>query len=144
MFGDRWLKTAYAYLYIRDFARATESFRRAIESEPDNPAYYFHASVTALRNGHLALAHEWAQSAVKLGADNSLYQEHLEVVTACIYVESAQKALRDGNCEDAAALFQQALESDPLNTEAAASLERLQTFARYNGDESQEPLDLSD
>jgi tetratricopeptide (TPR) repeat protein len=135
MFGDRWLKTAYAYLYIRDFARATESFRRAIECEPDNPAYYFHASVTALRNGHLVLAHEWAQYAVNLEGDNALYQEHLEVVEASMYVESAQNALREGKYEDAVGWFQQALESDPLNTEAAASLERLQPFARNSGEE---------
>ncbi|MCL6515532.1 tetratricopeptide repeat protein [Alicyclobacillus sp.] len=77
MLGERWLKVAFSYLYIRDFDRAMEAFRRAIACEPDNPACYFHGSVTALRNEDWEPALAWAEAAARLAPDNVLYQEHL-------------------------------------------------------------------
>lgn len=82
MLGERWLKVAFSYLYIRDFNRAMEAFRRAIACDPDNPACYFHASVTALRNEDWEPALAWAAEAARLAPENVLYQEHLRRVQA--------------------------------------------------------------
>jgi tetratricopeptide (TPR) repeat protein len=125
MFGERWLKTAYSYLYIRDFARATESFRRAIECEPENPTYYFHASLTALRNGYEELAMQWAETAVLLAPGNASYQEHLGVVRGSALAEAGHVAYRDGRYAEAKQLFQRALSFDPLNDEAVCALDKL-------------------
>lgn len=123
--GENYLKAAYAYLYIRDFERAAESFARAIESSPMNPEYYFHASLTALRNDCPDLALEWALSAFRLDPDNPLYREHLAVVESSQLTKQGHDALLVGANERARHFFQEALDRDPLNDEARGCLEEL-------------------
>lgn len=122
--GEGYMKAAYAYLYIRDFARASEAFKRAIESDPTNPTYYFRASVTAHRNGLHELALEFAKQAVEIAPSNALYQSHLDIVEAAILVLEGQAAILEGNMSQAVASFESALERDPLNTDARVALER--------------------
>lgn len=80
MSGDNFLRTAYGYLYLGDFKKATEAFVRAIESDPDNPSYYYFGSVTAMRNGDVETALRWAQIATQLDPDEAMYQEHVRLV----------------------------------------------------------------
>lgn len=129
MTGENYLKAAYSYLYIRDFAKAADAFRRAIESNPDNPSYYFHASVTALRNDCHNLALEWAEEAVRLEPDNPLYREHQLVVKSSVLTTKGHTSLLEGDESGAVGWFDQALQFDPLNDEARACLERLRVSA---------------
>lgn len=128
MSGENYLKSAYAYLYIRDFERAAEAFQRAIESEPENPEYYFHASVTALRNECYNLALEWSARAHELAPDNALYQEHHQVVIASQLTREGQALLLEGNDTAALVRFEQALKHDPLNQDAIIAYQRLAPF----------------
>ncbi|QSO45703.1 tetratricopeptide repeat protein [Alicyclobacillus mengziensis] len=114
MLTDRWLKTAYAYLYIRDFQAARRAFDEAITENPENPEYHFHASVTALRNGETGYAMEAAKQAVLLDPENALYAVHLGAVTAQALVIEASAALREGRATETKELLLRALEADPL------------------------------
>ncbi len=133
--GENYLKAAYAYLYIRDFERAAESFAKAIESSPDNPEYYFHASLTALRNDCPDLALEWALSAFRLDPDNPLYREHLAVVESSQLTKRGHEAVLEGAEEQAIRLFQEALDRDPLNDEARGCLKRLKRCKSHDTDD---------
>lgn len=125
MAGENYFKAAYSYLYIRDFERATDAFRHAIESDPENPCYYFHASVTALRNGHRALALQWARRATELDPDDPLYRAHLGVVKSNILADQARSARDEGDLTRARLLWLAALRHDPLNEEADVALHAL-------------------
>lgn len=125
MLGERWLKAAYSYLYIRDFARAVESFEKAIEADPTNPDYYFRASVTALRNDDVLRAKNWAQSAVHLAPANPLFEEHLAVVEAVLLMQQGEIAEREGRYDSAFKLYEEAYTRDPLNHDAERACARL-------------------
>lgn len=125
MTGENYFKSAYSYLYIRDFARAEDAFRRAIESNPNNPEYYFHASVTALRNDRLDLASEWVAAATRLDPENPLYREHQAVVRSCVLTRKGHEALLEGSMDEALQAFEEALTQDPMNEDAIRSLEKL-------------------
>lgn len=130
--GEQYLRAAYAYLYIRDFQRAETAFEQAIASDPDNPQYYFHASITALRSEHRDKALFLAKEALRLQPENELYQEHVKVVEAAILTVDGQQALEKGNIALAREHFHRALERNPLDNTAAdalASLESLSTTA---------------
>jgi tetratricopeptide (TPR) repeat protein len=115
---DRWLNTAYSYLFIRDFDKAMDVFRNAICSNPQNPAYYFHASITAVRSGNLTEAIIWAESAKTLEPDNDLYKQHWHVIRAKLLVKDGLEMLQRGRLAEAQHLFASALSHDPLNQEA--------------------------
>lgn len=80
MTGDNYLRAAYSYLYIGDYDKASDSFSRAMAENPQNPAYYFYASVTALRSGDANHAKQWAERALDLAPSDAFYQEHLWMV----------------------------------------------------------------
>ncbi|GMA48712.1 hypothetical protein GCM10025857_00690 [Alicyclobacillus contaminans] len=113
-----WFQTACAYLFIRDFDRALNAFRRAMEEHPDDPDCYFHASITALRSGRLDDAERWAAEARRLSPQDSLYEAHWQRVQADRLVEHSLRAWRNGLTEDALRLVQKALELNPLNDQA--------------------------
>ena len=138
MQGDQYLRAAYGYLYIRDFKHAKEAFERAIAADPENALYYFHASITALRNDLFELAMSWAERAVKLEPDNPMYQQHVDIVRSGVYHREAQTAFANGDFEHAIAQFQAALELDPLNDEAFRVLELLNEKAFEQANEKQE------
>ncbi len=115
---DRWLKTAYAYLFIRNFSRALDVFRKAIEENPMNPRYHFHASITALRSGLLAEAEEWAKTAAALDPENSTYREHLDRIKARRLVHDGLRLLESGQTQEAREYFDAALSIDPFNQDA--------------------------
>jgi tetratricopeptide (TPR) repeat protein len=121
--GERYIKAAFAYLYIREFRRAIESFQRAMEVEPENPVYFFHASVTALRNQMYDYALLWAERAAELAPNNELYAEHLNVVRSSILTAEAMLAKSVGNWAEALRLLHDAMERDPLNEEALMELQ---------------------
>jgi tetratricopeptide (TPR) repeat protein len=120
--GERFIKAAFAYLYIREFQRAIESFQRAMEVEPENPVYFFHASLTALRNRMYDNALLWAERAAELAPNNELYAEHLNVVRSSILTAEAMMAKSVGNWAEALRLLHDAMERDPLNEEALTEL----------------------
>jgi len=122
MSGEGYMKAAYAYLYIRDFERAAASFARAIACDPNNPSYYFRASVTAHRSGLYQMAHEFAKQAAELDPDNPMYVGHLDIVEAALSVAKGQAAYIEGDKSLAKAAFEAALERDPLNVDAARAL----------------------
>jgi tetratricopeptide (TPR) repeat protein len=138
MQGDQYLRAAYGYLYIRDFLHAKEAFEKAIAANPDNALYYFHASITALRNDLFDLAIIWAMRATELEPDNPMYQQHVDIVQAAIYHREAQEAFANGDFERAIEQFQAALDLDPLNDEALRVLERLKENLFEQSDEKQE------
>jgi tetratricopeptide (TPR) repeat protein len=121
--GERYIKAAFAYLYIREFRRAIESFQRAMEVEPDNPVYFFHASVTALRNQMYDHALLWAERAAELAPKNALYTEHVNVVRSSMLTAAAMNAKSVGNWAEALRLLHEAIKRDPLNEEALIELE---------------------
>lgn len=126
MEGEQFLRAAYAYLYIHDFERAAMAFEKAIASDPDNPEYYFHASITLLRSGNKERALFLAQRAVQLEPENQLYQEHVKMVESSILTEDGQRALERGELDVAREMFNSALERNPLDyaaTEALALLD---------------------
>ncbi len=118
MVEDRWLKTAYSYLFIRDFEKAMNTFKNAIGSNPQNPAYYFHGSITAVRSGNLAEAIAWAETAKALEPDNELYNQHWHVIRARLLVKQGLEMMQCGRLAEAQLLFASALNHDPLNQEA--------------------------
>jgi tetratricopeptide (TPR) repeat protein len=134
MLGERWLKTAYSYLYIRDFPKAADSFARAIHCDPTNPLYYFHGSMTALRNDNLAQALDWAEKAVELDPHNHLYEEHLGVVKSRLLMVEAQVAIAQSRMDRAKQLLEEALAVDPLNADALMELSALTDVANDSED----------
>ena len=125
MLTDHKLKTAYAYLYIRDFHGARRVFDEAITENPENPEYHFHASVTALRNGETGYAMEAARQAVLLEPENSLYVAHLGAVQAQKLLHEAKAALNEGRITDGRELLLRAVEANPLCDSAQELLTEL-------------------
>lgn len=122
---DRWLKTAYAYLFIRDFARALDVFRQAMVADPTNASYYFYASITAERNGLRNEAYDFANAASELEPSNALYLQRTAAMRSKRLVDDGLRLLESGDMTGAYAKFQQALESDPLNLDAEHFCSRL-------------------
>lgn len=118
MMSENHLKTAYAYLYIRDFEAARRAFDQAIAADPLNPESYFHASVTALRNGEMHYAEMAAQHAVDLDPDNALYIAHLGAVRAEVLIVEAKDAFLAGDEQSGKELLQKAIEANPLSDTA--------------------------
>lgn len=118
MSGEQYLKAAYAYLYIQDFERAREAFERAIACDPDNPTYYFRASITAHRSGHLGLARQWALEATLKHPGHALYRQHLATVESSMAILRAKQARADNQRAEAFGALEEALAYDSLNTEA--------------------------
>lgn len=125
MNSDRHLQIGYAYLYIRDFARAAQAFEEAIVQDPTNPECYFHASMTAHRNNLLDLAEQRAIQALQLDATNPLYRQHLEEVIASKLVLEAEQEVEHGNILGAKQKLLEAIERDPLNHQAEMQLHHL-------------------
>lgn len=125
MSGERYIKAAYSYLYIRDFDQAMHAFRCAIEAEPENASYYFHGAVTALRNNLLEVALDWAEQAARFAPNNALYREHVDVVKSAMLVRDATIAVNEGDAAQAHRLLSEALERDPLNDTAHEFLQKL-------------------
>lgn len=123
--GEQFLRAAYAYLYIRDFDKAAKAFASAIESDPENPEYYFHASITEMRSGHYERALTLAQTAARLSPDNELHREHVKLVESAILTAEGERGLENGHFEQARENFQSALLYNPLNQTAAEALERM-------------------
>jgi tetratricopeptide (TPR) repeat protein len=121
--GESYFRAAFSYLYIRDFERALAAFRAAIASNPEEPRYYFHGSLTAWRNGDLQLAEHWAKQAVVLAPTHSLYRHHWLWMRGQRLLERARRALARGDLEAAARYARAASRCDPLD-EAARSLLR--------------------
>jgi tetratricopeptide (TPR) repeat protein len=136
---DRWLKTAYSYLFIRDFEKAMDTFRNAICSNPQNPAYYFHASITAVRSGNLSEAIAWAEAATTLEPDNDLYMQHWHVIRARLLVKEGLEMLQCGRLAEAQELFASALNHDPLNEDAEYFVSHCD-FPSSSRDETEQPL----
>ncbi len=122
MRGEQFLKAAYAYLFIHDFEHAKKAFEQAIACDPENPLYYFHASITAIRSEELDVAMNWATRAVNLEPDNELYGQHLNVVQATILNRNGREACLNGNTKLAKQQFTMALMLDPLNEDAKQAL----------------------
>lgn len=125
MYGELYLKAAYAYLYIRDFDRAKEAFEHAISCEPNNPVYYFYASITALRSDSVDKAFEWAIRAADLQPDEALYSQHVDVVKAAMLTRDAHAAYINGDIDTAVQKYQAALELDPLCEDTVHALQSL-------------------
>lgn len=90
MYDDRLIQAGFAYLYVGLYDEALASFVRAIEANPSRPEPYFHASITAHRNGDLANASRWAMRAMELAPDRAEYVENWRVITASQLVEESQ------------------------------------------------------
>jgi tetratricopeptide (TPR) repeat protein len=127
MSGEQYLKAAYAYLYIHEFERAREAFQQAIACDPENPTYYFRASVTAHRSGQLQLAKQWATQAIERNPYLALYQQHLASVESSLAVLRAKEAQAQNQKSEAFGALEEALAYDPLNTEAFQIKERWTT-----------------
>ncbi|QQE76785.1 tetratricopeptide repeat protein [Alicyclobacillus sp. SO9] len=127
MRGTQLLKSGFSYLFIGSHDKALNAFRKAIESDPDNAEYAFHGSMTAWRNGEYDLARKWAQRAVNTEPKNQLYQEHLDIICAYILLQQAKTAVEEGKTTKAQALLRKAMSKDPLNQQAEALYERLQS-----------------
>lgn len=142
MSGERFIHSAYAYLYIGSFERAELAFSRAIEMEPDNPEPYFLASITAHRNQSYEEALQLAQKATELAPEETLYRAHLNTVQASLLVEQAKSAYIQGDTACALRMYQSAIESDPLHDEARSQLSELcQLYPEHCGQTEEEFCD---
>jgi len=125
MAGEGFFRAAFSYLYIGEYERAMEAFEKAIKADPLQSSYYFHASVTALRNEFLDEARTWAEAAASLEPQSPLYAQHVDTVIAQQWVQQARIAHSGGDTERAKSLLKQAVERDPLNESATDLLEKL-------------------
>lgn len=125
MSADKFIRAAYAYLYIGDFEEAKAAFARAIEEEPTNPEPYFCASITAHRSGEYEEAERFVLEALRLDPSALLYQTHLKTVRASRWLDAGVNAYIKGNVSDAIACCKKALDIDPLHEAAQAQLDEI-------------------
>lgn len=138
MISDIWLRTAYSYLYIRDFDGAKRTFQEAIVNHPNHAEYHFHASVTAFRSHDYDFALETAVAASQLEPDNELYLAHVDIVRSAQLVTIGRAKLSIGEWDEARRCFVEALERDPLNEQAHIGLQMLQTEGKCENMEGDE------
>lgn len=142
MYEDRFIQAAYAYLYVGLFDEAMDAFARAIEANPSRPEPYFHASVTAHRNGNLDDALRFALQAMKLAPEEPLYEDNWRAIWASQLAESGRLAFFDGDTSRAVQLYREALAHDPLHLEARRQLEEIcQLYPSECGEAKEENLD---
>ncbi|WAH35139.1 tetratricopeptide repeat protein [Alicyclobacillus dauci] len=115
---ERFMNSAYAYLYIGDYDEAKAAFERAIAEDPDNPEPYFHASITAHRSGFYDEARRLAERAVSLCPEYPIYRSHLGRIMASKWFEAGKRAHIAGDIRGALSLYGKALDADPLHLEA--------------------------
>lgn len=125
MTSERFVQAAYAYLFIGDYHEVKAAFQRAIAAEPNNSQLYFHASITAHRNGDLQEAHTLATKAVSLCPENDLYRSNVAAIYASVCVEHGKSAYFAGRTVEAFQYFRLAQAADPLNEEADTFSQKL-------------------
>ncbi|WP_052476366.1 tetratricopeptide repeat protein [Cohnella kolymensis] len=120
MDGDTCLRQAYEAIFQGDFELALHWFQQAIEIEPDNPAFYYKASITCARSGKQPLAMSYAQKAVDLDPEDKSYQLHLRMMTAKQRMIDARNLLTaiPPNIEQSLIWLKEAVQLDPLSAEA--------------------------
>lgn len=98
-----------------DFKGAVDSFRRAAESDPENPKYW----------SYLSLSFTKIPQGIK-DAESALFEAiRLEPGNADHYANLGLIYLRQGMREDASEQFNEALKLDPVNTKAKKGLEKV-------------------
>jgi tetratricopeptide (TPR) repeat protein len=120
MDGEHQIQKAYESILSHDFEKAIEWFEKAIAAEPDNAAYHYKLSITYARSNKLQKAMEHAKKAVELEVDHEDYQYHLEYLHARELIDQAEKCFANPELRmgEAVVLLQQAIQLDPLATEA--------------------------
>ena len=120
MNGEECLEQAYHYILTGDFEAAEEWFRRAVEAEPDEPSYWYRASITLARSGKLEQALSYAMRSVELAPDESAYVLHLRTLEARKLSAGAKELLEQAPPDSDAAvlLLKEAVRLDPLSGEA--------------------------
>jgi tetratricopeptide (TPR) repeat protein len=120
MNGAEVIKKAYYAILRSDFEQAIAWFEKAIELEPDNPAYHYKLSITCARSSRLAKALEHAEKAVKLTPGDRSFELHFNRLKAQEKLNQAQGAFeQNGNqLYLAVALLKESIALDPLSVEA--------------------------
>lgn len=120
MDGESCVQAAYEALLQGDFEAATRWFVRAVETDPDNPSYYFRGSVTLARSGKLAQALQYARRAVELAPDEASYRLQLTLLESRERTARAERllSLSPPKPEPAIALLKEAFRLDPLAAKA--------------------------
>lgn len=116
--GEAHIANAYSAIYQGDFIQAVDSFKKAIEADPDNASYYYRLSITYARNNQLSLAIECAERAYSLRKDETAYAYHLRTLQARSLCKKAEPIIRsEGNLFAAIRYLQKAERLDPLNSQ---------------------------
>lgn len=120
MDGDTCLRQAYEAIFQGDFESAMLWFQQAIEIEPENPAYYYKASITCARSGKHSLAMTYAQRAVELEPEDKTFQLHLRMITSKQRIMDARNALtsKSPDIEQSMKWLREAAQLDPLSSQA--------------------------
>lgn len=120
MDGDTCLRQAYEAIFAGDFELALSWFQQAIQIEPDNPAYYYKASITCARSGKHTQAMTYAQRAVDLDPEDKTYRLHLRMITSRQRMIDARNALssKPPDIEKSIMWLREAVHLDPLSPEA--------------------------
>lgn len=120
MSGEDLIKKAYEAILNSDFEQAVQWFQKAIEGEPNNPAYHYKLSVTLARNDKLTKAIEHAEKAWKLDQTNDTHRYHLDHLKARSLIGLAKRSIEDQpeTYREPIDLLKQAISLDPLSVEA--------------------------
>lgn len=132
MEGDDCLKQAYGCILQNDFEGAILWFERAIAADPNNASYYYRCSISYGRSGKWERALHYAVKAVELEPNQKAHMYQLHTVQAKLLVLSGKQELskQPPDASIAAAVFQEAVELDPLSIEAYNGL--AESFVKLN------------
>lgn len=115
--GKEFIKEAYRAIFQKDYQRAIELFKKAIQRDSNNPTYYYKLSVTYARNNNVKQAIMAVEEALKLRPDNSLYQQHLQILKGREMAKQAMEEVEAGtSIEKVLPLLEASIHLDPINT----------------------------
>jgi tetratricopeptide (TPR) repeat protein len=120
MDGETCLRQAYDAIFHGDFESAMYWFGQAIALEPLNAAYHYKGSITFARSGKVSLALAYAQRAVELNPDETVYQLNLRMILARQKVIDARSLLSQPvpDMDRSLELLKEAAGLDPLSAES--------------------------
>ena len=119
----------WIYVLKKAYAQAEPYLQIAIDAKPDNPTIMYHMGILRLKQKNMPAAEELLTGAIQKGlSGNDLTKASEAIVALGQSKERLQKAVSEkelGNAAQAIALFEEILDSEGFNSEAAADLAML-------------------
>lgn len=127
--GQAWADLAQTCEAIGDDAAAVAALERAVDLLPDQPVVAYNLAITRLRLGELERARETVTRYLAGPARQQLARRALDQIERVELVEATNRAIQDGDPEEAISLYRQAVEraDDPASrARMQAELEQLE------------------